>query len=99
MATTALREDYLGRNLTAPTSASTDNMGRVTTSTVDYLGRPLRRTVRANSTAYTLNTEIAFTGGNKYYVSTAGTTAVSPPTEPAVGDTVTDGTAVLTRTK
>jgi hypothetical protein len=99
MATTALREDYLGRNLTAPTSASTDNMGRVTTSTVDYLGRPLRRTVRANSTAYALNTELAFSGGNKYAVTTAGTTAASPPTEPAVGDPVTDGTAVLTRTK
>ena len=99
MATTALREDYLGRNLVAPTSASLDSMGRATTSTVDYLGRPLRRTLRVNSTAYALNTEIAFTGGNKYYVSTAGTTAVSPPTEPAVGATVTDGTAVLTRTK
>ena len=99
MATTSLREDYLGRDLVAPTSASLDSLGRVTTSTTDFLGRPLRRNVRANSTAYTLNQEISFTGGNKYRVSTAGTTAVSPPTEPAVGATVTDGTAVLTRTK
>lgn len=99
MATTSLREDYLGRDLVAPTSASLDSLGRATTSTVDFLGRPLRRTVRANSTAVTLGAEVAFTGGKKYVVTTAGTTAASPPTEPAVGEPVTDGTAVLTRTK
>jgi hypothetical protein len=63
------------------------------------MGRPLRRTLRVNATAYALNAELAFAGGNKYRVSTAGTTAASPPTEPAVDATVTDGTAVLTRTK
>ena len=99
MATTSLREDWLGRDLVAPTSASLDFLGRATTSTADSMGRPLRRAVRANSTAVTLNQEISFSGGKKYRVSIAGTTAASPPTEPAVGETVTDGTAVLTRTK
>ena len=99
MATTALREDYLGRDLVAPTSNSLDSLGRVTTSTVDYLGRPLRRNVRANSTAVVLNQEIQFTGGEKFIVTVAGTTAVGPPAAPAVGLTVVDGTATLLRQK
>lgn len=99
MATTTFREDFLGRNLVAPTVASLDAIGRATTSTVDYLGRGLRRVVRANSTAYTLNQEIQFTGGDKFTVTVAGTTDASPPSSPAVGDTVEDGTATLLRTK
>jgi hypothetical protein len=98
MATTSYREDYLGRDLVAPTSASLDFLGRATTSTLDPIGRTLRRIVRANSTAVTLNQEIQFTGGSKYIVKTAGTTAGSAPSVPAVGADVTDGTAVLTRT-
>ena len=99
MATTTFREDYLGRDLVAPTSNSLDALGRVTTSTADYIGRPLRRGVRANTTAVTLNQEIQFTGGEKFLVTVAGTTAASPPTAPAVGATVADGTATLLRTK
>lgn len=99
MATTDYREDYIGRDLQAPTVASLDSLGRATTSTVDSLGRPLRRILRANSTAYTLGTEIAFADGKKFTVTTAGTTAASAPTAPAVGATVADGTATLTRTK
>lgn len=99
MATSTLREDYLGRDLVTPASASKDFLGRVTTSTVDSMGRALRRNLRANTTAVTLNQELQFAGGSKYRVSTAGTTAASEPTAPAVGATVTDGTAVLTRTK
>lgn len=99
MATTSYREDYLGRDLVAPTSAVTDYMGLAATSTVDAMGRTLRRIVRANSTAVTLGQEIQFTGGSKYVVKTAGTTAGSAPSVPAVGADVTDGTAVLTRTK
>jgi hypothetical protein len=98
MATTSYREDYLGRDLAAPTVASLDFLGRATTSTLDPMGRTLRRIVRANSTAVTLAQEIQFTGGSKYVVKTAGTTAGSPPSVPAVGADVTDGTAVLTRT-
>jgi hypothetical protein len=99
MATTIYREDVMSRDLQAPTVASLDFLGRVTTSTVDYLGRTLRRNVRANDTAVSLNQEIQFTGGSKYIVKTAGTTAGSAPSIPAVGADVTDGTAVLTRTK
>jgi ABC-type antimicrobial peptide transport system permease subunit len=89
MATTTLREDFLGRDL----------LSRATTSTVDSMGRALRRGVRANNTAVTLGQEIQFTGGTKYVVKTAGTTAGSAPSIPDVGADVTDGTAVLTRTK
>lgn len=99
MATTTFREDSLGRDLVAPTSTALDFLGRLTTSTVDYLGRALRRGVRANSTAVTLGQEIQFTGGSKYIVTVAGTTAGSAPSIPAVGATVADGTATLQRTQ
>jgi len=99
MATTTLREDYLGRNLQAPTVASLDFLSRVTTSTADSFGRPLRRGVRVNSTAVTLGQEIQFTGGEKFTVTVAGTTAAAPPAAPAVAATVADGTATLLRTK
>jgi hypothetical protein len=99
MATTNFREDYLGRNLQAPTVNALDHMGRVTTATVDALGRSWRRILRANTTAVTLNQELQFTGGEKFVVTVAGTTAASPPTAPAVGATVADGTATLLRQK
>jgi hypothetical protein len=99
MATTTFREDYLGRNLQAPTVNSLDHLGRVTTATVDALGRSLRRVVRPNSTAVTLNQEIQFLTGEKFTVTVAGTTAASPPSVPTVGATVVDGTATLLRQK
>jgi hypothetical protein len=99
MATTTFREDYLGRNLQTPTSNALDHLGRVTTATVDALGRSLRRVVRANTTAVTLGQEVQFTGGEKFIVTVAGTTAASPPAAPAVGATVADGTATLLRQK
>jgi hypothetical protein len=62
-------------------------------------------TTRANSTAYSLNQVIRLTstapadgtsGDFLYIVTTAGTTAGSPPTYPVtLGASVTDGTAVL----
>src|SRR5918996_3155859 len=99
MATTNFREDYLGRDLQAPTSNALDYLGRATTSTADGLGRPLRRVVRANTTAVTLGQELQFTGGQKFVVTVAGTTAAAPPSVPAVGATVADGTATLLRQK
>jgi hypothetical protein len=99
VATTTFREDFLGRNLQAPTVNALDHLGRATTATVDALGRALRRVVRANTTAVTLGQEIQFTGGEKFVVTVAGTTAASPPAAPAVGATVADGTATLLRTK
>jgi hypothetical protein len=99
MATTTFREDFIGRDLVAPTSNALDAFGRVTTSTADFMGRPLRRNVRANSTAVTLGQEIQFTGGEKFVVTVAGTTAAAPPGAPAVGATVADGTATILRQK
>jgi hypothetical protein len=99
MATTNFREDFIGRDLVTPTSTAKDSLGRLTTSTADSLGRPLRRVLRANSTAVTLGQELQFTGGEKFVVTIAGTTAVAQPTAPAVGATVADGTATLLRQK
>ncbi len=99
MATTTFREDYLGRDLVAPTVNALDSLGRVTTSTADFAGRALRRVVRANTTAVTVGQELQFTGGEKFIVTVAGTTAAAPPAAPAVGATVVDGTATLIRQK
>lgn len=99
MATTTFREDSLGRELTTPASDSKDHLGRVTTSTVDHLGRGLRRTIRANAAAWTLGQEIQYVDGSEYVVTVAGTSHASvTPTTPAVGATVVDGTATLRRT-
>jgi hypothetical protein len=99
VATTTFREDYLGRDLVAPTVNSLDTFGRLTTSTADWIGRPLRRVLRANTTAVTLGQELQFAGGTKYVVTVAGTTAAAEPGAPAVNATVVDGTATLLRTK
>jgi len=99
MATTNLREDFLGRDLQAPTVNALDFLGRAVTSTADPVGRSLRRTLRPVSGAVTLNQEIQVTDGKKYIVTVAGTTGASDPTPPAVGATVADGTATLLRQK
>lgn len=99
MATTTLREDYLGRDLQAPTVNALDHLGRATTATVDSTGRALRRVIRPVSAAVTLGQEIQVTDGKKYVVTVAGTTGASDPTPPAIGATVVDGTATLLRTK
>lgn len=99
MATTTKREDYLGRDLVTPGTNSLDYLNRVTTSTADYLGRPLRRDLRPVSSAVTLNQEIQTSAGVKYIVTIAGTTGASDPTAPAVGATVADGTATYLRQK
>ena len=100
MATTSFREDYLGRDLTAPTSNSLDHLGRATTATVDAAGRPLRRILRTNAAVVSLGQELAFVDGKKFTVTIAGTThATVEPTAPAVAATVVDGTATLLRTK
>ena len=99
MATTTFREDYLGRDLQAPTVNALDYLGRVVTATADTAGRPLRRVIRPVSSAVTLNQEIQTAAGTKYIVTVAGTTGASDPTPPAVGATVADGTATLRRQK
>jgi hypothetical protein len=99
VATTSFREDYLGRDLTAPTVNALDSLGRATTATADALGRGLRRLIRPVSAAVTLNQEIQVTDGKKYIVTVAGTTGATDPTPPAVGATVADGGATLLRQK
>jgi hypothetical protein len=99
MATTNFRADYLDRDLQAPTVNALDTLGRVTTATVDALGRGLRRLIRPISGAVTLNQEIQVTDGKRYTVTVAGTTGASDPTPPAIGATVADGTATLLRTR
>jgi hypothetical protein len=97
MATTNLREDYLGRDLQAPTVNALDYLGRAVTGTADTTGRALRRVLRPVSGAVTLNQELQTAAGTKYIVTVAGTTGASDPTPPAVGATVADGTATLRR--
>lgn len=97
MATTTQRRDYLSRKLVTPASASTDYLGRVTTSTVDSLGRTLLAPVRANTTAYTLGNLVEFTTGELFLCTTAGTSTAAQPSVPANGATVADGTVTWTR--
>jgi hypothetical protein len=77
MATSAFRESYDGHDLIAPTSNALDFLGRATTSSTDYMGRALRRGVRVNSTPVVLGQELQFATGEKFVVTTGGTTAAS----------------------
>lgn len=99
MATTNFREDYMGRDLQAPTVNALDYLGRAVTSTTGYSGIGLRRALRPVSGAVTLNQEVQTAAGTKYIVTVAGTTGASDPTPPAVGATVADGTATFLRQK
>jgi hypothetical protein len=99
MATTTFREDYLGRDLQAPTVNALDYLGRAVTATADTAGRGLRRVIRPVSSAVTLNQELQVADGKKYVVTVAGTTGASDPTPPAIGATVVDGGATLRRQK
>lgn len=104
MATTLRLRDHLGRLLINATPGTTDpakdGLGRnVAASNKDFLGRTLIATARANSTAYALGDYVQFAGGKLYKTTTAGTSAAAPPSETGIGygQTLTDGTAVLTR--
>ena len=99
MAATSFREDWLGRDLVNPTGTALDYLGRTVGATTGYLGTPLRRGVRVNSTAVALGAELQFVGGEKFTVTIAGTTAASPPAAPAVNASIADGTATLLRTR
>lgn len=95
MATTTLRRDHLRRKILAPTTAATDFIGRVTTATVDYLGRSMYSIVFPATTAVTLGAIVESAAGVVYEMTVAGTTAGSAPTAPGVGETVESGTATL----
>jgi hypothetical protein len=97
MATTSFREDWLGRDLVNPTTNARDHLGRTVTPTIGYTGAGLRRTLRPVKGAVTLGQELQTVAGAKYVVMRAGRTGKPDPKPPAVGATVTDGTAVLRR--
>jgi hypothetical protein len=83
--------------LVNPTGTALDFLGRTVGTTTGFLGTPLRRGVRTNSTVVATGAEIQFTGGEKFVVVAGGTTSASPPAAPAVGLTVADGSATLRR--
>ena len=97
MATTTFRRDFLGRKLATPASNSLDYLGRATTGTVDSTGRLLVAAVRANTTPYTLGTQVEFTTGELFVATVGGTSAASQPAVPANGATVADGTVTWQR--
>ena len=96
MATTVFRRDYLMRNLLTPASASKDHLSRLTTATVDSLGRGLTAELWAAEHAVTAGEYLQITAtGIVYKVVGAGTTDVAAPTAPGVGEEVEDGDATL----
>lgn len=96
MATTTFRRDSLQRKILNPGTTATDYLGRLTTSTADYLGRQLYATDYAISTAYTLGQYVQIIAtGIVYQCTVAGTSAASTPTAPGVGQTVVSGGATF----
>ena len=104
MATATKLQDFLGRWLTNAdpgSSAATDHLGRAVVATnKDFVGRALlfdNPSDWADETAYDLGDYARLTDGEIVECTTAGTSDTDEPTAPAVGGTVTDGTAVWTR--
>jgi hypothetical protein len=104
MATTLRLRDHLGRDLQNATPGTTDPaldfVGRaVLASNLDFMGRGLIATVRANTTAYSAGAYVEFAGGNLYKVTGSGTSAGSAPSESGIdyGESLTDGTVTLER--
>ena len=104
MATTLRLRDSLGRSLQNATPGTTDPaldfIGRpVAAGNVDYMGRGLIATARANTTAYSAGAYVQFSGGNLYVVTGSGTSAGSAPSESGIdyGEALTDGTVTLQR--
>lgn len=104
MATTLRLRDHLGRLLQNATPGTTDpakdTLGRnVQASNLDFMGRGLIATARANTTAYSTGVYVQFAGGKLYKVTSGGTSAASPPAETGIdyGEALTDGTVTLQR--
>ena len=96
MATTIFRRDHLMRDVVDPTGTALDFLGRATTATVDYLGRPLVAELFAGTHLVVLGEYVQVTAtGIVYLVTVGGTTAAGAPTAPGVGNTVVSGTATL----
>jgi hypothetical protein len=103
MATTLRLRGPLGKLLQnavpGTTDPAKDSLGRnVQAGNIDYLGRALIATTRANSTVYATGAYVQFASGKLYLVTAGGTSAASPPAESAgYGASLTDGTATLQR--
>lgn len=95
MATTTFRRDHLLRPIVDPTTTAKDHIGRLTTATVDYIGRPLGAVLYTISTAYTLGQLVAHPTGPVMQVTVAGTSAATTPTLPGFGLTVVSGTVTF----
>lgn len=96
MATTVFRRDHLLRAVADPTGTAKDSLGRVTTATVDHLGRGLVTEVFAGTHAVTAGEYLQLVAGTPVFrVTVAGTTAAGAPTAPGPGLTVVSGTATL----
>lgn len=103
MVTSLRKEDFLGRNLTNGTPGTTDPVrdynGRITTATVDYLGRALTVAPWAAETAYALGATVWITGA-ELVCTTAGTSDEEAPAAPgSIGGTVVDATVTWTRSE
>jgi hypothetical protein len=96
MATTTFRRDYLQRKILNPGTTATDYLGRLTTSTVDSLGRGLYGIDYTISTLYTTGQYVQIIAtGILYLCTVGGTSAASTPTAPGVGQTVVSGSATF----
>ena len=96
MATTTFRRDFLLRRILNPGTTATDFNGRLTTSTVDYLGRSIFAIDWPGAVAVSLGQYIDVAATRIVYKCTvAGTAAAGAPTAPGVGNTVVSGTATL----
>ena len=96
MATTLFRRDHLLRAVTDPTGTAKDSLGRLTTSTADYLGRSLVAKPFAGTTAVVLGEYMQLVAGTPLFQTTvAGTTAAGAPTAPGYGNTVVSNTATF----
>lgn len=101
--TTTYKEDYVGRNLvnaTPGTSQAVDYLGRaVLAGNKDFLGRLLTSKPYAINTTYPKGTVVYLVGGAELTCEIAGTSSATPPTAPAIGATVVDGTVTWRRTE
>lgn len=102
-ALTVYKEDFVGRDLTNTTPGSsdaTDFLGRkVAPGNKDFLGRGLTSEPHAVSTAYAKRAVVYLPSGEELTCVSAGTSAGTPPTPPAIGATVVDGGVTWQRTE
>jgi len=96
MATTIFRRDHMLRRILNPGTTATDYLGRLTTATLDSLGRPLIAIDFPGAVPVNLGDYIDVPASRIVYrVTVAGTPAAGAPTPPVVGSTVVSGTATF----